>query len=145
MLQRSARSLFLERVGTYFSGFSKRQWVYAGSAAYAAVTIGFFLISGMGGSNGTPDSAASIAGANAASTGALVEKHLLWDEMKIVIEDDAVNQQIADRRYQTSRAQWDPAVLPASSRGFNATFAPAKSEEQEPEKDSATLPVGLSL
>ncbi len=43
LLQRSSRSLFIERVGTWFSGGNKMRFVYAGGAAYAAVMLGFFF------------------------------------------------------------------------------------------------------
>ena len=43
LLQRSSRSLFFERVSTWFSGESKMRVVYAGGAAYAAVMLGFFF------------------------------------------------------------------------------------------------------
>lgn len=43
LLQRSSRSLFFERVGTWFSMGSKMRFVYAGGAAYAAVILGFFF------------------------------------------------------------------------------------------------------
>ncbi|MCP5534711.1 MAG: hypothetical protein H7A51_00580 [Akkermansiaceae bacterium] len=43
LLQRSSRSLFFERVGTWFAMGNKMRFVYAGGAAYAAVMLGFFF------------------------------------------------------------------------------------------------------
>ena len=43
MLRRSAFSLWLERVATWFSSFGTRKWVYAGGAAYAALMISAYL------------------------------------------------------------------------------------------------------
>lgn len=42
LLQRSARSLLIERVGTYFSGMGKQRWFYGAGLAYAAVMLGVF-------------------------------------------------------------------------------------------------------
>ena len=44
LLNRSARSLFFERVATYFSGFGKPGWVYGAGAAYAVAMLVFFAI-----------------------------------------------------------------------------------------------------
>lgn len=43
LLQRSSRSLFFERVSTWFSGGNKMRFLYAGGAAYAAIMFGFFF------------------------------------------------------------------------------------------------------
>jgi hypothetical protein len=53
LLQRSARSLFFERLGTYFSEFGKMQWAAAGVAACAAIGAVAFFATG-GGSNVSP-------------------------------------------------------------------------------------------
>jgi len=42
LLQRSAHSLLVERVGTYFSGIGRRGWIYAAGGAYAVVMLGMF-------------------------------------------------------------------------------------------------------
>jgi len=44
LLQRSSRSLFFERMGTWFTGMNKWNLVLGGGAAYAAVMLGFFLM-----------------------------------------------------------------------------------------------------
>ncbi|MEJ6573337.1 MAG: hypothetical protein QNL01_08200 [Akkermansiaceae bacterium] len=43
LLQRSSRSLFFERVSTWFKDTSKWNFVMGGGAAYAAVMLGFFF------------------------------------------------------------------------------------------------------
>ncbi len=43
LLQRSSLSLFMERIGTWFSEGGKRQLVYGGGLAYAALALGFFF------------------------------------------------------------------------------------------------------
>lgn len=43
LLQRSARSLFFERVATWFSGSNKMRLVYGGGLAYAVCLLTFFL------------------------------------------------------------------------------------------------------
>ena len=43
LLQRSSRSLFFERVSTWFSGANRMRLVYGGGLAYAAVILGFML------------------------------------------------------------------------------------------------------
>ncbi len=43
LLQRSSRSLFFERVGTWFKDTSKWNFVMGGGAAYALVMLGFFF------------------------------------------------------------------------------------------------------
>lgn len=42
LLQRSARSLLMERVGTYFSGIGRQRWFYGAGLAYATVMLGVF-------------------------------------------------------------------------------------------------------
>jgi len=42
MLRRSARSLLMERVGTYFSGLGKQRWFFGAGLAYATVMLGIF-------------------------------------------------------------------------------------------------------
>lgn len=44
LLQRSSRSLFFERVGTWFKDTSKWNFVLAGGATYAAVALALFFI-----------------------------------------------------------------------------------------------------
>lgn len=43
LLQRSSRSLFFERVSTWFSGANKMRLVYGGGLAYAAVMLTFVM------------------------------------------------------------------------------------------------------
>lgn len=43
LLQRSSRSLFFERVSTWFSGANRMRLVYGGGLAYAAVMLGLML------------------------------------------------------------------------------------------------------
>ncbi|BDS08097.1 hypothetical protein NT6N_31370 [Oceaniferula spumae] len=43
LLQRSSRSLFFERVGTWFSGANKMRLLYGGGLAYAAFMLAFVL------------------------------------------------------------------------------------------------------
>ena len=43
LLQRSSRSLLLERVSTWFTGTNKWNLVMGGGAAYAAIMLGFFF------------------------------------------------------------------------------------------------------
>lgn len=43
LLQRSSRSLFFERVGTWFSGANKMRIVYGGGLAYAALMLTFVM------------------------------------------------------------------------------------------------------
>lgn len=44
LLQRSSRSLFFERVGTWFSGANKMRLAYAGGLAYAAIFMLAFVL-----------------------------------------------------------------------------------------------------
>ncbi len=44
LLQRSSRSLFFERVGTWFTGTSKWNFVIAGGATYAAVALAMMVM-----------------------------------------------------------------------------------------------------
>ncbi len=44
LLQRSSRSLFFERVSTWFTVGNKMRFVYAGGAAYAALMLGLFFL-----------------------------------------------------------------------------------------------------
>jgi hypothetical protein len=123
LLQQSARGLLFERVGTYFSGFSRRQWLYAGSTAYAAVTVGFFLVAGMGSHPETQPPSISVASAVANDTGAADESHLWNYANKIVIEVE--NDQIAERKpFTIIKPEWDPPILPTSAHGVVPNFVP---------------------
>lgn len=150
LLKRSAHSLFFERLGTYFSGFSKRQWVYAGSAAYAAVTIGFFLIAGSGGQEAGNSPVPGVSGATAnIVVPAAEEKHMLWDKPAIMlVEDD----HIANRQHSmTSEPEWnvpDIAILPTSAQGEDILFRPT--QDKDTEKDESVTapsvpPIGTAL
>ncbi|MEZ5326488.1 MAG: hypothetical protein R3F19_15670 [Verrucomicrobiales bacterium] len=148
LLQQSARGLLFERLGTYFSGFSKRQWVYAGSAAYAAVTVGFFLVADTTGSPSAPQVAsASVASAD----GVAADESNLWNlEKRIIleVEGDPVNQQIASRRQMMSVApEWDASILPASAHGAIPVFVPVTSESTSVELNdrSVSPPIGKAL
>lgn len=44
LLQRSSRSLFFERMSTWFTGMNKWNLVLGGGAAYAALMLGFFFM-----------------------------------------------------------------------------------------------------
>ena len=43
LLQRSSRSLFVERIGTWFKGTNQWNFVLSGGAAYAAIALGLML------------------------------------------------------------------------------------------------------
>lgn len=65
LLKRSAHGLFLERLGTYFSGFGTRQrWVLAGGGAYAAFMALWLALPG---ENPSPAANSSVAEAAAAA------------------------------------------------------------------------------
>lgn len=168
LLQRSARGLFLERVGTYFSDFSRRQWILAGSAAYAAVTIGFFLVSGWGAGDqvaglqaggvaaagqGAPQplvSAGVGSGLTSAMTSAMTSEgvNVLWDEPRIVLlEEDSIRQEILDRQQlMSSEAEWDVTVLRTSAQGGEGRILPVQDARRLPDSRPVTAqPVGLEL
>ncbi|MGK0185035.1 MAG: hypothetical protein ACI9R3_000809 [Verrucomicrobiales bacterium] len=144
MLKSSAHGLFFERLGTYFSGFSKRQWVYAGSAAYAAVTIGFFLIAGSGNqeSQQSQPVAQGLASVVPVNVGAADEKHTLWDKPATILVED---NQIANRRQSMSvmDAEWDASILPTAGHGENIQFRPQKNKEGK--APPVTPPFGTEL
>lgn len=77
LLNRSARGLFMERVGTYFSGFGKSKWFYAAGGAYAAAMLVFFLVP----RSGQP-------GAGQGSSG-LTKVSSLMDDSNFNLVDDA--------------------------------------------------------
>lgn len=77
LLQRSAHGLFLERLGTYFSGFGARQrWVLAAGGAYAAFMALWLALSG--GGSGSPSGAASPSVAEAGSPAAAQDLNQEW-------------------------------------------------------------------
>ncbi|MCB1098965.1 MAG: hypothetical protein KDN22_25560 [Verrucomicrobiae bacterium] len=149
LLQQSARGLLFERLGTYFSGFSKRQWVYAGSAAYAAVTVGFFLVADTSSPPSEPQVASASAATNTDSVAA--DESNLWNlEKRIIleVEGDPVNQQIATRRQMMSVApEWDASILPTSAHGAIPVFVPVTSESTSEELDNRSVmpPIGKAL
>lgn len=138
LLRRSARSLFFERVGTYFSGFSQRQWIYAGSAAYAAVTIGFFLIAGL--NDGEETEALALAGIHSLAgadvpDAAPEQDNVLWDlGRRIVLVEEEPAGIAALQDLMSSKPEWD--VLPTSTSTLHSVpfhVVPVKSSEGSPE------------
>ena len=147
LLQRSARSLLFERVSTYFSEISRRQWVLTSSAAYAAVAVGLFVFLSSGDSEPRDPSTQAPTFANVSETSA-DRGTSLWEEWKepriVLVEDDP--QQILDRQgSMTLNAEWDPNVLPTSSRGANSQLVPVKGGEGSPEAKPVSRPAGLEL
>ncbi|MDA0814896.1 MAG: hypothetical protein O3C21_21155 [Verrucomicrobia bacterium] len=131
LLQRAAHGLLFERMGTYFSGFSRGQWLYAGSAACAAVTVGFFLVAGTGSHPETQPPSVPVASAIGSDTGAAEESHLWNYANKIVFEVE--NDQIAERKSFTLTAEWDPPIVPTSAHGTfrNFTNTPGSADTEE--------------
>ena len=121
LLRRSARSILMERVSTYFSDFGKRNWVYAAGAAYALIMVGFYF-----NSRGAGEPAGSGSAGNLAVTD---EKISLWDSPMTI----SLNSEPRVTRFpEPEPAEYRPAELPPPIV-LPANYLPAASKDGHPD------------